>query len=626
MPDDIVIRFSVKDDGSPQIEKLNKTLGKTKEASQSLVPGLESARTSMGSFISANAGVIAALVGVVLAIKSAVDETVKYASSVRDLAAIGNTSTESASRFIQVLDDYKISAADALLATRALTNNGLTPSIDTLASLSDQYLAITDAQKKNEFVLKNLGRGGLQWIEVLKKGSTAIKAQGAAISDGLILSEKAVEQAREYEIALDSWNDTVLQAKIALGTGLLPVLTDVINFFMRGYDAGKIFYGALFDGEKGVVGYFEALKMATDAQDAQTASMMGTAEATDGASVSATDNAAAVDAQKEAVEAAQQALDDYKNKLEEISQANQDAESFIQSYADFQKGYDDEHLDAVNQLIEAQKELESAKFSGDEDDFESASEGVAKAKEAIQDLEASWHEATNSMIYDMALAKITLDGYTDAEFEAMQKVAVERGLRTQEQADEAIRMMEEANAIVEGVAADEAVVREQSKIDATTAEMEKQLEIEKTAEAAITGAEQSAQAQENFAATVDSATLSLIRQAEAAQRAAGMVANIKMPGAPVNSGAKATNKSGGSKIAPKNANGLDFVVPMSYGYEGFNAGQLGTISGGERVNITPNGQGGGGSVTIIVNNPIRETAEKSIRRELMSMSISGEPA
>ena len=39
----------------------------------------------------------------------------------------------------------------------------------------------------------------------------------------------------------------------------------------------------------------------------------------------------------------------------------------------------------------------------------------------------------------------------------------------------------------------------------------------------------------------------------------------------------------------KNATGGDFLIPMSYGNEGFRMGNGDTASGGERVSITPRG-------------------------------------
>ncbi len=166
---------------------------------------------------------------VVKGMQESIKATIEYANQVRSLSLISGESAEETSRFIQVLDDFKISADSAMTATRALTKEGLTPSIDTLAKLSDQYLALNNAQARNELVIKNLGRAGLQWVEVLNKGSDAIKEMGANVNNNLILNQKAVDNARKYEMALDGWNDSVLALKISVGNQLLPVLTDFTN-------------------------------------------------------------------------------------------------------------------------------------------------------------------------------------------------------------------------------------------------------------------------------------------------------------------------------------------------------------------------------------------------------------
>src|SRR5690348_11942794 len=121
MTDEIIIRFSVKDDGTPQIEKLNQTLGKTKEATKSLVPGLESAKAGVTSFISANAALIAVLTAVGVVVGKSLKDFMAYGDSVRQIGLLSGESAEKSSQFLQVLDDYEISAQDALLATRALT-------------------------------------------------------------------------------------------------------------------------------------------------------------------------------------------------------------------------------------------------------------------------------------------------------------------------------------------------------------------------------------------------------------------------------------------------------------------------------------------------------------------------
>lgn len=166
---------------------------------------------------------------VIEGLKDSVKATIEYAGQVRQLSTISGQSTEETSRFIQVLDDYGVSADDALIATKALTKQGYAPSIETLAKLSDQYLAINNAEDRNAFILKNLGKGGLRWVEVLGEGSKALLEHGEAIRKNLLLSQDMVDAARKNEIAVDNWNDALMGIKITLGNALLPALTETLN-------------------------------------------------------------------------------------------------------------------------------------------------------------------------------------------------------------------------------------------------------------------------------------------------------------------------------------------------------------------------------------------------------------
>jgi len=141
----------------------------------------------------------------------------QYSQSVRDLALVSGTGAEESSRLIQVLDDFQITAEDVTAATRIMTKNGLTPTIETLAKLSDEYNKINDPMEKNEFILKNLGRSGLQWANALKEGGSALRAMGEEVNANLILTDKQVANMEKARLAQDAWNDTIEGGKIAIG-------------------------------------------------------------------------------------------------------------------------------------------------------------------------------------------------------------------------------------------------------------------------------------------------------------------------------------------------------------------------------------------------------------------------
>lgn len=428
--------------------------GKVKGELKSIAPALENVTRGVTGFISANAGLISVLVAVGAGLKNAMDETMKYAESVKTLAQIGNTSAEEASRFIQVLDDYKISAEDATAATRALTNNGMAPSIDTLAKLSDEYLKITDAQERNEFVIKNLGRGGLQWVQVLKQGSAAIKEQSKAVSDGLILTDEAIQKTEEYRLALDDWNDAILEAKVSIGSQLLPELTKLLEH-------NKLHTRALeIMEEKGLstyhamsqVGYAAAYKQAAgELEAANAAKILG--QANDDLTQSSMETASGIGYLGDAL------AEEAKQAAEAISERNQEMMSFIMNYADSQEDYVKEHAAAVEAVAEAQRNLNEAiqEEGAGSEAADEATEALQGTRNELQQLEAEWHEKTQRMIYDMVLTKLSVDGLTTAEFNAAQQLGVTMGIFTQAEADKAIAMMQTADALVAQIQQQEAL-------------------------------------------------------------------------------------------------------------------------------------------------------------------------
>jgi len=143
-----------------------------------------------------------------------------YAGSVRDLAAISGTGAAQTSLFLQVLDDFEISAENATTATKALTKQGLVPNLETLAKLSDEYKAIQDPIEKNQFLLKNLGKAGLEWVNVLNQGSAALLESGTEVNKNLILTDKQIEDAEKARLAVDAVSDSWEGFKVAIGAGV----------------------------------------------------------------------------------------------------------------------------------------------------------------------------------------------------------------------------------------------------------------------------------------------------------------------------------------------------------------------------------------------------------------------
>jgi hypothetical protein len=169
------------------------------------------------------------------AVAQAIDETVgsytKYADSVRTISQLTNQSTQVSSKLVRVTEEYKISVEDLTVASRKLATQGLSLNVDTIAKLSDQFLSLSTGAERQTFLTKNLGRASAEWTDILSAGSKAILAQNDAVSSSLILTQDAVDKARQYQFAQQKLTDAFDATKIAIGERLAPTLTKLMNTY-----------------------------------------------------------------------------------------------------------------------------------------------------------------------------------------------------------------------------------------------------------------------------------------------------------------------------------------------------------------------------------------------------------
>lgn len=340
--------------------------------------------------------------------KEAIDATVKYANEVRALSAVSGESAEETSRFIQVLDDYKISSQDAMTATRAMTKEGLVPNIDTLAKLSDEYLSITDKQKQNEFVIKNLGRAGLEWVEVLNLGGEAIRNQGAAVSEGLLLNEKMLKQARDLEFAQDNLNDAQQATYIIVGSKLIPVYTDFLNIMNGDIQALFTFTDALGNaatGQQSLADWAAQIVNST-----MPSFMREASKATEELGTSSEETAQKIQLTEEEIKAITKASESFLSTVGNLTG----------SLADYEK----KHNDIQNELNEGNITLQEAQ-----------SQWAALADEQ--------EKASQRMILNMLQQQLSVDGLNEAETSYLLDTGLKWGIYSQKAVQEAQRAQEE---------------------------------------------------------------------------------------------------------------------------------------------------------------------------------------
>lgn len=176
----------------------------------------------------------AAVVGVVNEVKKAVSEYSAYATEMGKAAELSGITAEGMSRLSQAADDVFVSQEALTRSFQMGLKNGFVPTIENLAVLSDELLAMEDPAKRAEKASEIFGR---QWAEIapfILQGGDAIREGTAAIEDGLIVTDEAVQKNIEYKQALDSLNDSVLALKMTFAGDLIPILgtslNSVVNF------------------------------------------------------------------------------------------------------------------------------------------------------------------------------------------------------------------------------------------------------------------------------------------------------------------------------------------------------------------------------------------------------------
>ena len=162
-------------------------------------------------------------------IDATVGKTVEYANTVRKMTSTLGISSEEGSRLIQVFDDYGVKADQLNNILDKAAKNGFQVSIDSLAKLADETNAMTDPTERAAALSKIFGLNWADVSEVLRQGGDAIRSQAAGISDSLVLTKEAIQQARDYEIALDNWDDTTLALSVSIGQKLIPAITALLD-------------------------------------------------------------------------------------------------------------------------------------------------------------------------------------------------------------------------------------------------------------------------------------------------------------------------------------------------------------------------------------------------------------
>lgn len=169
------------------------------------------------------------LIGVAAGAGKAISAYNEMADTVRRSANATGMSAEETSRLIQVSDDYGISAEQMTTILEGANKKGFLPSIENLAALSDQYLALEDPLARQKLLIDTLGKSGMQYAEVMKLGGDTLREKAAAVSDNMVMDEKALEQSRAFEMGVDDLEDSLQGLANGVVAKVLPALTGLVG-------------------------------------------------------------------------------------------------------------------------------------------------------------------------------------------------------------------------------------------------------------------------------------------------------------------------------------------------------------------------------------------------------------
>ena len=328
----------------------------------------------------------------------------KYAGQVRDLSIATGTNAEETSTLLQVLDDYQITAEDVTAASKKMKDNGLVPTIDTLAKLSDQFLSIEDPAKRLEFAQDNLGKSYSKYLNVLEKGGATIRANANEVNKNLILTDEQIKQSEEARLALDALSDAWEGMKVQAGAAIGSIIVAQTR------QADRIEYLRNISG-----------KTAAEIIDSH-----GNIRASMQPMIAEYERAAAMGDYWAGIvgDSVTPAVEDNTEALKALSDELTGQIGLINDMQAAEENYTEKSKDLTQKRADAEAELTKLRAQGyweQSDQIQNALGKIEEIKQAEADLAAERDKQTLQFISNILQENLARDGWTTAEFEAFAK-------------------------------------------------------------------------------------------------------------------------------------------------------------------------------------------------------------
>ena len=245
------------------------------------------------------------------AYQETVGKAIAWGDTVERVSRATGLGSKEASILAVTLGDFGLSAQTTEQAAKALREQGLTPTIDTLKKLAAQYQSIQDPAARNEWGIKTLGKAYFSLGEILEKTPAQLDAVAkSAETSGKVMDEKAVAATQKMALEMAQLNDAIDALKINIGNGLIPPLLAL-------FDASNKTNRAMADA-------WGLTKYTAAGMDELSAKVNRTKDDTDHLTTATTASTDAFNANITANDAINNALRDHQNVLDDTTKAQND--------------------------------------------------------------------------------------------------------------------------------------------------------------------------------------------------------------------------------------------------------------------------------------------------------------
>ena len=432
-------------------DPLNKGLGGAKQSLTQF--GGEMAKQVIGV-----ASLTAAVYKAGQTVVDSIGDWADYADSMRLSAQMAGVTTEEMSRLTQAADDFRVPMEVMQRSMEMALKNGFTPTIDNLAALSDELLAIQDPATRAAKASEIFGKSYADMMPFLMAGGDAIREVTDGISDNLVVTEEAAQQAKEYKDALDALGDAWVGLKNKIGQFAVPALTDVINNLagqptelMKIQDEVMAAAKKAFDDKKISAEEYQAVldnvSTSTGTYSDYVSKLnfiLGILNNTNGEAVDTTEvlTEAELEAANAAIAAAE-AQAKLNAELENITSLEGNYEGII----DLAYKYTDMLEEKETLQIERQKLINQG--------WSEQSQKVKDLDANIAGIDASMAELADRVTLDMFQATIAIGGVTQAELGAYMQMAIDMGYMSEAGAKAAMKAYGNAIETINGLEIDE---------------------------------------------------------------------------------------------------------------------------------------------------------------------------